>query len=115
MNAAEPLRAPQGARAWTPSRGFVYEHSETAAAVEAGDSVHVVSRDGFLRGVSPTNRAPLRALLRIETDLAELVQRLGDLADSVAGLDAAEAGDKAEVLVRLRALTERVAALEAAT
>ena len=54
------------------------------------------------------------ALLRFKVDMTEVVERLDDLGDKVAGLDAAEAGDKAEVLVRLCALTDRVARLEGA-
>ncbi|HSJ44310.1 MAG TPA: hypothetical protein VK923_06480 [Euzebyales bacterium] len=59
--------------------------------------------------------APLRALVRVEVDMTEIVERLDDLGDTVAGLDAAEAGDKAEVMVRLRVLADRVAALEHTT
>ena len=36
----------------------------------------------------------------VEVDMTEVVERLDDLGDTVAGLDAAEAGDKAEVMVR---------------
>lgn len=113
QNNAQPIPAPQGAVAWTPSRGFVYERPEAAAAVDAGETVHVVSRDGYLRGVAPSNRAPLVALLRVEGDVAELVARVGDLGETVAGLDAGESVDVSDLRSRVAALTHRVVQLEA--
>ena len=72
--------------------------------MSTGETVLVVSRDGCPRGVTSTARAPLAALLRVEGDIAEVVQRLDDLADTVAGQrrrrgdrcgDAAGASDRA--------------------
>ena len=81
-----------------------------AERVDGDAYVLTVSSDGMLRGVTDHDPAPLRALVRVEVYMTEIVERLDDLGDTVAGLDAAEAGDKAEVMVRLRALADRVGA-----
>ena len=113
MNIEQHVRAPAGAVAWSTLRGWLYEPHE-AAEVE-GDVILLVSSDGLVHGVLPNARAPLVAVLRVEADMADVVQRIDDLADRAAGMDVAEAGDKAEVLARLRALADRVASLERAT
>jgi hypothetical protein len=79
---AEPIRAPQGAIAWTPTDGWLYERAEMPTRIEGGDVVYVVSADGRVRGITPSMTAPLAAVLRIDADLADLVTRLNDLAEA---------------------------------
>ena len=54
----------------------------------------------------------MRALLRVEGDVAELVARVDDLADRVEALDVSEATDTNELRARLTALVHRVDLLE---
>ena len=107
QNDAQPIRAPQGALAWTPAEGYLYERSEIAVHVAAGSMVLVVSDDGYLRGVTERDRAPLAALLRLEGDLTEVVRRLDDLGEAVAGFDAGVAVDLSALKGRVRRLEER--------
>lgn len=107
------IRAPQGALAWTPARGYLYEPAEVPAHVEAGELVLVVSDDGYLRGVAHYDRAPLASLLRVEGDLAEIVARLDDLGDTVAGIDTGIATDVNMLRARMDALVHRVDQLAA--
>ena len=74
--------------------------------------VLVVSGDGMVRGVQPHAVAPLAAVLRIDTDLAEVVARLDDLGDRLAGIDIGEATDVNELRARVTALVRRVDLLE---
>jgi hypothetical protein len=82
----EAIRAPQGAIAWTPTDGWIYDVVELPTRVVDGHYMLVVSeRDGVIWGVTATTTAPLAAVLRIEADLTELVLRLNDIAEFVAG------------------------------
>ena len=113
MNTSEPLRAPAGARGWTPADGWLYDGDELPRQVEgAGDMVLVVSDDGMVRGVQPHAVAPLAAVLRVDADLAEVVARLDDLGDRLVGVDTAEATDVNELRARVTALVRRVDRLE---
>lgn len=103
MNAAAPVRAPDGAYAWSSLRGWLYDPDGPSDAVE-GDVILTVSSDGLLRGVLPTDRAPLSAVLRVEGDVVEVVQRLDDLADRAAGLDTGLAVEVAALKHRVRRL-----------
>ena len=120
---AEPIRAPAGAIAWTPDDGWLYHAADLPERVTAGHYTLVVSDDGHLRGVSDTQPAPLAAVLRIDADVSELVQRVGDLAEEqtaqsdrwaamLAGASAGEALDVSELRRQLRALTQRIERLE---
>lgn len=99
------MRAPQGAVAWTPEDGFLYRNDPVPVALEAGDLVLVVSDDGELRGVTPHDRAPLAAMLRVDGDLADVVTRLDEIADELAVLER-QAG------ARLTAAVHRLSTLE---
>lgn len=112
MNAAEPLRAPVGAVGWSPDAGWLYDTQEVVKRVDRDAYVLVVSNDGYLRGVTPTDRAPLVAVVRVDGDLAEVVARLDDLADRAHGLDVSEATDVNELRARVTALVHRVDRLE---
>jgi hypothetical protein len=82
---AEPVRAPQGAIAWTPTDGWVYDAADLPARIEDDHFVLVVSeRDGMMRGVTAFTSTPLVATLRIDADLSELVLRVADLAEELA-------------------------------
>lgn len=52
-----------------------------------------VSADGLVRGVTAVTGAPLLALLRVEADVAELVEALHDVAEAFAQRLAARDGD----------------------
>ena len=106
MSAAQPVRAPQGAVAWTPQAGWVYDHLELPQRVEGDSYVLMVSEhDGRLRGVTANDTAPLLAVLRVEADVAEIVRRLDDLADRAEGAST-------DVAVEVAALKRRVRKLE---
>ena len=107
------IRAPQGAIAWTPTDGWVYDAVELPDHIEQGHYVVVVSeRDGMVRGVTAYTTAPLVALLRVDADLAEVVERVGELGEQLAGLGTGEALDMNEVRARLAAIVHRVTRLE---
>lgn len=73
------IRAPQGAVGWTPTTGYVYDTRELPDHVDAGHYVIVVSEsDGMVR-LNSVESAPLAAVLRLETDVAELVARVADI------------------------------------
>lgn len=112
MNAAEPLRAPDGARGWAPHTGWLYSGDELAEHVDGDAYVLTVSGDGLLRGVTDHDPAPLRALLRVEVDVTEIAARIDDLADTVAGQDIDEATDINMMRARMDALVRRVDKLE---
>lgn len=89
------MRAPQGAIAWTPAIGWMYEPVDLRERVTAGHYVLVVSeRDGIVRGLTETTTAPLSAVLRIDADVTELVLRLNDIAEYVADRLAGRTGDR---------------------
>jgi len=111
VNTSEPLRAPAGARGWTPADGWLYDGDELPERVDEGPML-VVSDDGMLRGVTRRDRAPLTAVLRVDADLAEVVARLDDLGDRLVGVDTAEATDVNELRARVTALVRRVDRLE---
>lgn len=104
----QPIPAPQGAIAWTPDTGYLYEPGEVPIHVETGAVVLVVSDDGQLRGVKAHDRVPLAAVLRVEGDIAEVVMRLDDLGDHVAGIDTSVASDSNGLRARTDALVARV-------
>ena len=74
-----PVRAPEGAKFWVPSTGYIYSTAELPEASTDSDYVLVVSTDGMMRGVTSTMPAPLQALLRVETDVSELVAVINEL------------------------------------
>jgi hypothetical protein len=81
----QPVRAPQGAVGWTPALGWIYDVAELPTRVTDGHYVLVVSeRDGTIRGISGTTTAPLVAQLRLDTEVAELVSALNDVAETFA-------------------------------
>ena len=104
---AQPVRAPAGARAWTPDIGWLYEREEVPRHVEAGAVALVVSDDGWLRGVTDDDHAPLAAVLRIDGDLAEVVERIDALADRAEGLDTGLAVEVSMLKARVRQLENR--------
>lgn len=82
MSGERPVRAPAGAVAWEPARGWLYPGDEpsSAEALDAASPVFIVSsRDGAVHGVSRNEPAPLVAVLRLETDVAQLVERVNEL------------------------------------
>lgn len=101
------IRAPHGAIAWTAADGWLYEGEPVPSSEDSGDLVLVVSDDGYVRGVAHYDRAPLAALLRIETDLVEMVRRLGELADLAQGLDTGLAVEVSMLKGRVRQLESR--------
>jgi len=101
------IRAPQGAIAWTPDLGYLYEREEVPRHVEASSVVLVVGSDGWLEGVTNHDRALLTSLLRIDADLDQLVQRLDELADRAAGLDTGLAVEVNALKGRVRQLENR--------
>lgn len=109
MNAAEPIRAPEGAVGWTARGGYLYERGDMPRRVVAGEMVLVVSADGMVRGVT---EPALAAVLRLDGDMAEVVQRLAEVGETVAGVDTGAAGDVAELRTRMRSLAARVDRLE---
>jgi hypothetical protein len=77
---SEPIevRAPQGAVGWTPTTGWLYDVRDLPDHVDAGHYVIVVSEsDGMVR-LNSIETAPLAAVLRLETDVAELRNRVED-------------------------------------
>jgi hypothetical protein len=78
------VRAPAGAVGWTPSTGYVFEPVDLPTRVTDGDYVLIVSADGLVKGVTPVTTAPLVAQLRLETELAEVVSALHDVAETFA-------------------------------
>lgn len=101
------VHAPQGALAWTAMGGWRYAGDRAPSTTETGDLVLVVSDDGYLRGVTLHDRAPLIALLRIDGQLTEIVARIDQLADRVAGLDTGLAVDVSMLKGRVRQLENR--------
>jgi hypothetical protein len=86
------VRAPAGAVGWTPRSGWVYEPVDLPTRVTNGDYVLVVGeRDGMVRGVTAVTTAPLVAVLRIDTELTELRDRLTQVAETAVDLLAARA------------------------
>ena len=98
------IRAPQHAVAWVPETGYLYEPSEVPTHLEAGAVVLVVGSDGYVRGVT---HAELAAVLRIDGDLDQLVQRVEELGDRAAGLDTGLAVEVAALRGRVRQLENR--------
>lgn len=78
-----PIRAPAGAVGWTASAGYLFDSAELTHRATAGEVVLVVPAEGMLRGVTPDNRAPLLAVLRLDGDLVDVVTRLDDLSDRI--------------------------------
>lgn len=73
------IRAPQGAVGWTPTLGWVYDVRDLPDHVNAGHFVIVVSEsDGMVR-LNSVETAPLAAQLRLETDMAELTNRVAEI------------------------------------
>lgn len=104
---AQPIRAPQGAIAWTAVDGFAYDEHEVPRHVDAGELVLVVSSDGMLRGVQPHDHAPMIAVVRVEADVVEVIQRLEELAGGTASVR-----DVNELRARMTAAVHRVDVLE---
>jgi hypothetical protein len=87
------VRAPEGAIAWTPTDGWLYDVADLPTRVEDGHYVLVVSeRDGLVR-ISGTETAPLAAVLRIDADVTELVLSLHDIVEHAQQALARRAGD----------------------
>lgn len=107
QNDAHLIRAPQGAIAWTTADGWLYDGDPMPTTPDIGDLVLMVSPDGYLRGVTLHDRAPLASLLRIDADLAEVVRRIDHLADRAEGLDTSTAVEVAMLKGRVRRLEER--------
>ena len=63
--------------------------------------------DGWLHGVTEHDGAPLSAVLRIDGDVAGVVQRTDALADPAAGLETGLAVEVAALRGRLRQLENR--------
>jgi hypothetical protein len=84
---------PAGAVGWTPRDGWAFDVAELPTHVDDGDYVLTVSADGLVRGVTAVTGAPLLALLRVEADVAELVEALHDVAEAFAQRLAARDGD----------------------
>lgn len=82
------IRAPHRAVAWTPAGGWLYSPDDVPILVEDGDLVIVVSDDGVIRGVTNHDRAPLSAMLRIDGDVSQLVERIADLEQPISELKA---------------------------
>ena len=79
------VKAPEGARGWTATTGYIHEVADMPTHIEQGHYTLVVSeRDGRVR-ISGTETAPLSALLRVETELVELREALLDIAELFAG------------------------------
>jgi hypothetical protein len=113
---AVDVAAPPGALAWAPSFGFVFAADELLEARGEGELLLDVEDDVVADVEGP---APLATLIRADRQLdelrqlhAKLAERVGHAGDQLAGLDTAESMDRADVLVRLRRLAERVAQLE---
>lgn len=107
-DSTDRVRAPQGARGWTASGGYVYDETEMPRRLEGGAMLLVVSHDGYVRGVTERDHAPLAAILRLDGDLHEVVARLDELADELRGRQSAVA-DRLDQLTRLHAeLSTRV-------
>jgi hypothetical protein len=87
------VRAPQGAVGWTPRDGWAFDVAELPTHVEDGDYVLTVSADGLIRGLTAVTTAPLIALLRVEADVAELVEALRDVAEHSAQRLSGPGGD----------------------
>ena len=107
QNDAQPVRAPQGALGWSPDGGWLYEPTEVRSSVDAGHMTLVVSDDGWLRGVTDHDRAPLAAVLRIDGDLVEVVARLDQLAERAEAADTGNAVEIAALRGRVRQLENR--------
>lgn len=101
-DSTDRVRAPQGARGWTASGGYVYDETEMPRRLEGGAMLLVVSADGYVRGVQPHATAPLAAVLRLDGDVAEVVLRLDELGDELHGRQSAVA-DRLDQLTRLHA------------
>ncbi|MBW3605399.1 MAG: hypothetical protein KY460_10925 [Actinobacteria bacterium] len=106
-NDATLIRAPQGALAWTAPDGWLYEPTEVRSSVDAGHMTLIVDDNGWLRGVTPHDGAPLAAVLRMDADLTQLVQGLGDLAERAQGLDTGLAVEMSMLKGRVRQLENR--------
>lgn len=80
----DPIPAPQDALGWSPEDGFIYDRKVLTDRLAQGWYVHMISDDGRLYGVMAQDRAPLAAVLRLEGDVASLVEALGDFGEYVA-------------------------------
>lgn len=106
-----PLRAPADAICWSPADGWVFDEHEAQRALTDNGWALVVASDGRVH-VGDDETAPLASVIRLDGDLAEVVLRLDDLGDTVAGVDTGEAADVAELRTRVAALASRVTRLE---
>ena len=58
--------------------GYVFSDGDLQQAVEALDVVIVAGSDGYMR-VALEERCPLHALVRVDADLHEVIDRIGEL------------------------------------
>jgi hypothetical protein len=79
------VKAPEGARGWTATTGYIHEVADMPTRVEDGHVVYTVSADGYVKGLTAFTSTPLIALLRVETELVELREALLDIAELFAG------------------------------
>lgn len=112
---APPVTAPPGAIGWSARDGWIFDQEVLQRAMKrtAPDMALLVSRDGLVHGVLPHDLAPLIAVLRIETELADMTQALLDLSDRAQGLDTDQAVAITQIRARLERLGDRLTAVEA--
>lgn len=109
-----PVRAPAAAVCWSPDSGWIFDEREAQRALTDNGWALMVASDGRVH-VGEDETAPLAAMLRVDADVAELVERVGDLGDQGAALETAESVDVAELRTNMAALATRVRRLEGGT
>lgn len=81
------VRAPANALAWSPTHGFIVDHTQLGRLYSEGALLLDVNAEGQVQDVE--GHAPLVAVLRIEHDVSLLAHEVINLYERL--LDAAEA------------------------